>query len=124
MIEDAAALRYGPAAVRSRNDLDEVIDVEPATSRTSDDSHAARSQSQDLTISRDSHFFLRFRSERNPDRVADSFVQQNAKTDGRLNSAAERRARFRHAEMKRIVDLEPATDTRRRSDARPKLSAR
>src|SRR6185369_6176435 len=51
------------------------------------------------------HFFLRFSSKRNSDRVADSFVKQNSKSDGRLDSAAERGAGFSHAEMKRIINF-------------------
>src|SRR5207253_11218472 len=64
------------------DDLDKVINVEPPASGTRDDSHAARSQAERLyDFPGDAHFFLRFCRQRDANRVANAFVQQDSETD-------------------------------------------
>src|SRR6185369_5543691 len=88
------------------NNPDEVIDIKPPTSRTSQHRHATRSQSKRLhDLPRYTNLFLWFRSERDANRVTNSFMQQNSEPDRRFHSAAERSPCFRDAKMKRIVDL-------------------
>jgi hypothetical protein len=46
---------------------------------------------------------VRLGRERDADRVADAFVQEDAEADGRFDRAAEGRPRLRHAEVERVV---------------------
>src|SRR5437016_374482 len=48
---------------------------------------------------------MRLCRERNANRVADAFVQENAQTDGRLDRSTKRGASFGHAKMERIINL-------------------
>src|SRR5207253_5537394 len=64
------------------DDLDKVIDVEPPASGTRDDSNAARAQADRLyDLPGDAHFFLRFSRQRDANRVAKPYVQQDAEAD-------------------------------------------
>src|SRR5438132_2672873 len=88
------------------DDLDKVIDVEPPASGTCDDSHAARAQAERLyDFPGDAHFFLRFGRQRDANRVANAFVQQDSETDRGFNCAGESGAGLCHAQVKWIVNL-------------------
>src|SRR6185295_1748339 len=96
----------GQAPLDLGNDLDEVVHVKTAASRTRNHGDAARAQAQRLNnLPGNTHFFLRLGGKRNTNRVANAFVQQNAESDGRLDSSAKGRAGFGYAEVKWIVDL-------------------
>src|ERR1051326_4534795 len=88
------------------HDTDEVIDIKPPTGRTRNHRHSTRPQSKRLhNLPRHSHFFLRFSRKRNANRVADSFVKQDAEPDRRLYSPTNRRPRLSDAEVKWIINL-------------------
>ena len=85
-------------------DFDEVIHVEATAGRTRHHRDATRAQAERLhNLPRHANFFLMLRRERNTNRVADAFVQKNAKPDRRFDRAGECRAGFSHAEMKRDI---------------------
>src|SRR5947208_7295154 len=87
-------------------DADKVINIEAATRRTGNNGDAASAQTERFhNLPGDAHFFLRFRRKRNANRVADAFVQQDAKSNRGFDSASKGGARFGDAEMKWIVDL-------------------
>src|SRR5690348_6884425 len=93
---------------------DEVINVKPSTRRTRNDRHATRSQAERLNnLPRHSNFFLRLRSKRDTNRVANSFVQQNPETDRRFHRSTERSSGFRDAKMKRVIALPSQQSIRR-----------
>src|SRR5215208_6948079 len=96
----------GQPAFDLSHDTDKVINVETSTSRTSNHSNATRSQTQRLhNLPGHSNLFLRLRSKRDSDRVANAFIEQNAQSDGRFHSATKRSACFGDAEVKRIINL-------------------
>src|SRR5436190_14596867 len=88
------------------DDLDKVIYVEPAARRTRNHGNATRTQAERLhNLPGDPNLFVRFSRQRNTNSVADSFMQKNAQSDGRLDRAGERRACFGHTEVKWIINL-------------------
>ena len=88
------------------HDLDKVIDIEAAASRTRHDGDAARAQAERLhDFPGNAHFFLRFGRQRNANRVANAFVQKDSETYRGFDRAGESRAGFRHAQMKWIVNF-------------------
>src|SRR5262245_48258797 len=88
-----------------RDDLNEVVNVESSTRRTSNNSNAACPQAERLyDFPRDANFFLGFGSQRNANRIADAFVQKNAEPNRRFHGARKRGSGFRHPEVKGVIN--------------------
>src|SRR5206468_3338385 len=86
-------------------ELDE-IDVGATARGARDEREAALPEAERLEdVDPDPDFLGRIRGERDADRVADALSEERAKADRRLDRADAGRARLRHTQVKRVVDL-------------------
>src|SRR5207249_700244 len=88
------------------DNLDEVVDIETAAGRASNNGHPARAQRQRFkNLPGHTHLLLWLCRKRYANRVADTFMKQDPETNGRLDCSGERRASLGHTEMEWIIDL-------------------
>src|SRR6185312_10434792 len=88
------------------HDADKVIDIQTTASRTGNHGHATIAKFQRLeNLPSNPDFLLWLGCKRYTNRIADSFVQENAETDGRLHRPSKSGPCLRYTEVKRIINL-------------------